>query len=219
MQQLNLGEQLRKAAHVLKENFSIFFVLSFLGNILFIGNAVFVPVLRRTIYDGILFLLANIVFIWSVMAIIYATSKIFKGEKVTLPEAFQQRPGTLVRFFFSCILYLFLTFIGILLFVIPGVYLGTVFSLSYLPVILENKGIIEGFTISRNLIKGYFWPMLLLGTVLVFCFVFFCILVEFAGVFKIALTGLIGIFYVAYVTILEFFVYNRLKEIKAQETT
>jgi phage shock protein PspC (stress-responsive transcriptional regulator) len=49
--------------------------------------------------------------------------------------------------------------IGLVLLIVPGLYLLTIWSLIVPAIVLENKGIGEAFGRSRELVRGYAWTV------------------------------------------------------------
>jgi hypothetical protein len=50
--------------------------------------------------------------------------------------------------------------VGLLLFVIPGLYLLTIWAVIAPSIVLERAGVMESFGRSRALVRGRFWPVL-----------------------------------------------------------
>lgn len=148
------------------------------------------------------------------MSLTYVAGKLLNGEDVDIKESLLSVSSLFLRFMLSMTLYLFLLFGGLIIFIIPGLYFGTIFCFSYIPIILERKGVIEGFKISKNLIKGYFWVMLLLGLVVVASSVLvYFISTLLGGVMKEVLYGLFCAISAPYLIILEVSFFNKLKVI------
>lgn len=57
------------------------------------------------------------------------------------------------------VIFTFLALIGFILFVIPGVIVCIVYAFAIYAVIYEDKKIKEAFSRSKELVKGYFWPV------------------------------------------------------------
>jgi hypothetical protein len=109
---------------------------------------------------------------WSGIALIIAASNRYLNNKITLEECFLKAKGIYWRFIGVILMYSLFYWAGLLLFVIPGIYLGIIFLLAFVAVVLEKKDV-DPFKISRALIKGSFWKVflisLLLSIMLLFC--------------------------------------------------
>jgi hypothetical protein len=55
------------------------------------------------------------------------------------------------------ILFSLMTMTGLVLLVIPGIYLWGVYQLAFIPVVIERAGVIESLAISRRLVHGHWW--------------------------------------------------------------
>src|SRR5262249_29944872 len=55
------------------------------------------------------------------------------------------------------LLYFALTVFGFALAIVPGIYWGGVFQLAFIPLVVENAGVVASFGISKQLIKGHWW--------------------------------------------------------------
>lgn len=68
----------------------------------------------------------------------------------------------ILKVFFGGIIIAILTYIGIFLCLIPGIYLAVVFSHLFIITIVEDKGFGESFSKSFSIIKGKWWDSFLL---------------------------------------------------------
>jgi hypothetical protein len=99
-------------------------------------------------------LLANLVIYGALLGCI---DRVAKGATMTLGEALQLGSSKLARVFGASILFGLAVAVGLMLFIIPGIYLIGIFQLVFVAIILENARIGEAFGISRRLIKGHWW--------------------------------------------------------------
>ena len=56
-----------------------------------------------------------------------------------------------------------ISIVGLLLLFIPGIYLGTIFMLAGIVLVLEDTAFFESFKRSKSLIQGHFWSVVLLN--------------------------------------------------------
>ncbi|VAX37032.1 hypothetical protein MNBD_UNCLBAC01-1558 [hydrothermal vent metagenome] len=114
------------------------------------------------------------------IALIHMSQCIYTKKDVDLNEAFAAVRGKYMNYVSVSISFLVLVLSGILFFVVPGAYFGTVFMFADLLVVLEDKKFIDAFKRSADLVRGNFlkiflfsmisacvllFPTLLLGTV------------------------------------------------------
>ena len=99
-------------------------------------------------------LLANLVMYG---ALIGSIDSVAKGGSMALGEAVQLGLSRLLRLFASSILFGIAVTIGLLLFIVPGIYLMGIFQLVFVAIVLENARVGESFGTSRRLIKGHWW--------------------------------------------------------------
>jgi len=210
---LDLNHLFRTTTELYKANFQLLFTLGFLGNLPAAFSSLFFQQDEVTTTGGIFLILANMVYTWAMMVLTYASARLVNGKQVTLHEAMTRVNAYFWRFFVAVVLYVMITTVGILCFIIPGVYFGTVFIFAYIPIVVEGKDIKESFGISKNLVEGHFWQILLLSVGIVIFSSTAYILAGLTGSFNLALSFLIGVIYISFVTLLEVAVYRRLKEI------
>lgn len=114
----------------------------------------------RTIASPSYFILFLGVFLANLVmygALIGSIDSVAKGGSMALGEAVQLGLSRLLRLFGASILFGFAVTIGLLLFIIPGIYLMGIFQLVFVAIVLENARIGESFGTSRRLIKGHWW--------------------------------------------------------------
>lgn len=212
---IEINRIINESIKIFKKNFVLLSVLGLLSNSFYIFNDLFIQKDETTLVGGAVFLISFIIFSYFMMSLTYTSSKLLHGENVNLQESFVNVRGSFVYFFISLILYLLLAIGGLILLIIPGIYLGTVFTFSYIPIVLEKKGIIEGFKISKNLVKGNFWIIFFILVSIITLSVVFYWLARFTGHFSNILYDLFCVFVVPFITIFEVAIYSRLKEIKS----
>lgn len=80
-----------------------------------------------------------------------------QGEIQPLEDSLRRALALLPRALVASIVYLLVTFIGLLLLVVPGLYLGVALLLYPLPLLVENSGALASLARSRALMRGHWW--------------------------------------------------------------
>ncbi|MFI6027653.1 hypothetical protein [Amycolatopsis magusensis] len=86
--------------------------------------------------------------------------KAILGRKPTFGEAMKEAAPRLLPLVGLTILYTLMIFVGLLLCIVPGVYLAVVFGLATPALVLEKAGVGTAFKRSIHLVKGAFWRVL-----------------------------------------------------------
>ncbi|WP_113696240.1 YciC family protein [Amycolatopsis albispora] len=86
--------------------------------------------------------------------------KAILGRKPTFGEAMKEAAPRLVPLLGLTILYTLMIFVGLLLCIVPGIYVGVVFGLATPALVLEKAGIGTAFKRSSLLVKDAFWRVL-----------------------------------------------------------
>ncbi|MFH2034976.1 MAG: hypothetical protein ABIJ45_01125 [Candidatus Zixiibacteriota bacterium] len=219
----NTKEILLNTIRLYWDNISLFFAISMLGTLpsflsIYYSESPLLRILR--IVDLLVGLLAN-------AALIIAASKRHRNETITITECFisiKRKYWRFVGVFFIVGLTMLL---GSLVFIIPGIYLGVIFCLSDIAVIIEEREETGVFKLSKELIRGFFWKTLwflvIIGSPHMISFFF--LTTSFPA---LALTWLDPeqeriLFTIFYAVFIPFFIvgrvllYHKLKEIKAVE--
>lgn len=173
----------------------ISWLFSFVSQPLFANNNAFVKII------GILITIAG----WIVsLEIGYATFVIFlkfvDKKKVAIKDLFAYfDAGILFRYLLVSLLYGLLVVIGLVLFIIPGIYLGIKYWFAIYIYVDKRTGIIESFKESAKITKGVKWQLFLLG------------LLQFLIMLAGALALLVGLFVAIPINYLsDFYVYRKL---------
>ncbi len=159
---------LKRSLSLYKDNFSLFIKIAILGEAVYL-----LDMIRRTLpqdvlpWTGFIVLPAGIlVYTWASIALVIAASNRYADKTIVLKESFVQVKGKYWRYICVGILYLLILGTGLLLFLIPGIYWGTIFSLAGLVVVLEKRRDISPFKISKILVRGNFWKVFFLGLIM-----------------------------------------------------
>jgi hypothetical protein len=90
-------------------------------------------------------------------ALIYQIDAIGRGQRLSLGEAIGLGLKRLPTLFGVTILFALMVTCGLILLVIPGIWLWGVFQLAFVAAIIERTGIFESFGVSRRLVRGNWW--------------------------------------------------------------
>jgi len=172
---------------------------------------------------GMLFLVNMFISAFVSIALIYAASEIYQGRVLDLNGAFAPVKGKYWNYVTVSIGFFVVVLSGILCFVIPGAYLGTIFVFADLLVVLENKALLEAFKRSKELVWGYFWQVFLFSMITA-CFLVIPGLILGAFRFNGLNIGRIlqmcsMVFIIPYITMVQVGLYYRMKEIKNRDTS
>ncbi len=108
---------------------------------------------------------------------------------VSVGEALGAGASLLPRILAVSVLFSLMVGVGLVLLIVPGVYLSGIYQLAVVALVVERAGISQSFGISRALIKGYWWRSVSIVTVgFVILFVFSLI----AGVVNGVVAGIFG---------------------------
>ncbi|MBI4039457.1 hypothetical protein HY388_01355 [Candidatus Daviesbacteria bacterium] len=93
------------------------------------------------------------------IALIIAIDRVCRHQSIGVLESFRSGLSRLWVYLWTNILVGLMTIIGLILLVVPGIYLWISFSfVSYL-IILENQKGVQAIKLSREMVKGYWWKI------------------------------------------------------------
>jgi len=122
---------------------------------------------------AVLFLILIVAFIvigiWTQTAIYESVKMAVKGEPLNIRKTFKVGWRKSWKFFLVGLLNMLIVFLGLILFIIPGIIFAVWFSFSRFVLINEGQGVIASLKRSKELVRGRFWPVL--GRYLVLFFV------------------------------------------------
>lgn len=78
-------------------------------------------------------------------------------------SAYGQQAKNIFTYFFATIIMTIIVLVGLLFFIIPGVYLGIRLQFYQAFIVEENAGIIDSLRRSWEVTKGQAWPLFILG--------------------------------------------------------
>ncbi len=119
--------------------------------------------------------------VWGIAlgAVIQATLAYAEGRKPDLGEMLRTGAARCVPLVVVYLLYSISTLFGFILFVVPGIFLATMWSMAMVAVVAERPGLFGAFGRSARLTKGARWKIL--GVFLAIFIIYFIVL-GFAGV-------------------------------------
>lgn len=122
-------------------------------------------------------------------ALLSALDAFAAGRPATLGEALNTGVNLLPRMLAVSILFGIMLMVGLLLLVVPGIYLWGIYQLAFVALIVERSGISQAFGDSRRLIKGYWWRS---ATVITVAIIIVIVLSVIAGVINGVLAAVFG---------------------------
>ena len=152
------------------------------------------PVTSENITMGVLsiflFLLMTILYITFYSALILKVWACARQETVELKQLIDKGFAVLVPVFLASVVYGIVVMIGMLLLILPGIYICVALSLYYYVIVIENLGPIEGLKRSFRLIKGHWWRTFLILFIPTMIFMLVFTVVGFVAVISaFVLTG------------------------------
>lgn len=100
--------------------------------------------------------------VFSIM-LIYMSSRLYRDSEADLNDAIvevKKKYGVYLLVYLGTVS---VCLLGLRLFILPGVYLATIFTFSSLLVVIENTNFIESFKRSKDLVHRAFFKVLLFG--------------------------------------------------------
>lgn len=215
-QKFNVRDFLIRTITLFRNNIRLFLGISLLGVI---------PALLETISPKSLSVILSpaslFIGIWAYVALVIAASKRYRNEATGIADCFVATKGKYWRVIGIVAICFLISLVGLLLFVIPGIYWAIVFCLSDLVVIIEGCKETGPLKMSRQLVKGFFWKTFWFLTIISLPFLLPSIPALTLTKTNPKLAGfLVNVFQAFGMTFLivgQVFLYHRLKEIKATE--
>lgn len=103
------------------------------------------------------YLLILLVYTFIYGALIYQIDALARGQRLPLGEVVGMGLKRLpVLLAVGILLFLMLT-LGLVLLVIPGIWLWGVFQLAFVAAVIDRTGVFASFGVSRNLVRGNWW--------------------------------------------------------------
>lgn len=129
-------------------------------------------------------IIAIIITLYASVFLIYKINSIYSGEEKSLREiSLQLGVVKLIKYVLTSFFYMVIVGIGLLLLIVPGIYLAVRYCLAPVHLLLEDDGIIASFKKSAVLVKGYSWNILGLFALYLLLFIAFMIFAVLFGMF------------------------------------
>ncbi len=204
-----------------RENLFLFLAIFAVGQILFYVLSMierFTSGHASLLVTPALSVLQFLVGLWAGAALVVAVSCRHQGLEITLKGSFAGVKGRYWTYVAVTVLCGLIFVAGFLLLVVPGVYWFTILCLAPRVALLEKRSTFDSLRRSRELVRGHFWRVLLVGVI--FAAVWLAVLsMSFWGfrasgplarILVLPFSVVIGVFSAAFYTSL----YFRLSEIK-----
>jgi hypothetical protein len=127
-------------------------------------------------FNTIIGILNSLVYLFVSIASIEAIRRVLKGSQPSIGEIYTFAKTRAWKYSLMLLLKGIILLFGFLLLIIPGVLFSVWFAFSGFEIVLNNSGVRESLSKSKDMVKGRFWPVL--GRFLVF--MGFAILVSIA---------------------------------------
>jgi hypothetical protein len=165
-QPMNLGDILNTTFNLYRENFVLF---AGICAVIVIPEAILVAAfaLSKSILFALLAgLLSLAVPFLLTGALAQAVSARYLGRPMTIAEAYESLgTGTVLRLVGVSFLGALLVLVGVIFFIIPGIYIGVRFVVAAQATVLERQSVTDSLRRSWNLVEGNWWRVF--GIVLV----------------------------------------------------
>jgi hypothetical protein len=113
------------------------------------------------------YLICLVVYAVIYVALIVAVNEIAAGRRADLPAALRKGVERLPSMIGAFILVGLMIGLGLILLVIPGIYLWGALQLTFFPLILDKERVGASIGISRRLVKGHWWRAATIITVVI----------------------------------------------------
>lgn len=113
-----------------------------------------------------------------------------QGTSASVGQTFESVMPVLLTLIVNGLLKGIAVAIGLLLLIVPGIFLATMWAVTGPAIVVERAGIIDAFQRSWDLVKGQFWPVL---GAYVIAFLILAVGVIVAGIIGVAIGSLIAI--------------------------
>ncbi len=115
---------------------------------------------KNSTFGSLSFMLSMLGSNWVSMGLVYASIKVYKGKSFDLKDVMVKSFDKYWLYLAVNLTFMMVFLMGILLFVIPGIYVGTIFLLADVLVILERRQFMAAFQRSARLVKSQFVKVL-----------------------------------------------------------
>jgi hypothetical protein len=167
----------------------------------------------------ILALSAIILILWSGVALLYVVKE--REAKIGLKESFTKARPKIISYLWISLLAGFITLIGFLLFIIPGIIFAVWFSLAVYILVAEDLTGMKALSRSKQLVSGFwwkvFWRFLIIGLIAIIFSLIISLFEELIGIpQEISISSIIlSLFFTPFAATYTFLIYEDLRKIKA----
>ncbi len=160
---LSVGEAISEVFAIYRENAGVLIPLAFwLFFVVAIVQGLADDSVALLLIGAVLNVVASILYQGMVVSLV---RDVQDGRRdLSVGDLFRQVTPVLWTLVGASILYGIAVAIGLVLLIVPGLFLLTIWALIAPAIVIENRSVIESSGRSRELVKGYGWPVL--GTVL-----------------------------------------------------
>jgi hypothetical protein len=157
-QPMNLGDILNTTFNLYRDNFALF---AGICAVIVIPQAILVSVFaisHSTLFVLLGFLISLAVPFLLTGALAQAVSARYLGRPMTIAQAYEALgAGTILTLVGVSFLSAFLVLIGLIVVIIPGIYIAVRFTVASQAVVLERQGVTDSLRRSWNLVEGNWW--------------------------------------------------------------
>jgi len=175
------------------------------------------------IFSILLELGSNFLSFWSTISLLFAIKD--REEKIGILESYKRALPKIIPFIWILILTGFLTFGGLLLFIIPGIIFSVWFMFGEYVLVWEDKRGMDAILRSKQLVSGNFWKivwrsvaLVLISLVIFIISLPFLLISKVIEILNIPFLGIVGylptLFWIPLPTIFLFLIYDDLKKLK-----
>lgn len=158
------GDILLRSWYLYRDNFLLFILIAVIGQALYtVRGALSATGVQGLWAVGVGLVPAAIVIrFWAGAALIVAASSRHNAQEVSLKGCFAKVEGRYLTYVMATVLYSLASVTGLLLLIVPGLYVGTILCLAAYVAVLEDRKLAGSFRRSRQLVAGSFWRVLLI---------------------------------------------------------
>jgi len=163
---LSIGQIIKKAFGLYKRNGVVFLAISSVTLVGSIASLLFeglnVPFFARYLLAPILGMLVST---WAIIALIYAISRAYHNESISLQTAFFCVRGHFWMYLCASYFVSLATMIGCAFLIIPGIYVTVVLALVSISAALDDLPFFDHMRMSRLLVRNHFWKVLFFSAI------------------------------------------------------
>ena len=162
---VDLSSIFRKAYHVYRDNLPMMISLGLIYGFGSISDQILYQLFRLE-STHIAFFLNTLITSWVSMALTYGVNELYRKREVTVQQALLSTGKNYWQYVLVSMLYLMVVFGGLILFILPGIYLMTLYLFADVCVVLERKTLVDAFARSSALVKFSFRHVLIFNLIM-----------------------------------------------------